>query len=124
MATVNLDSELLGQMIGSAVMQSITTEQRDTLIKAAVLHLLTPEKSSNSYSSTPTASPMQKAFNQAVELFATKFVRESLEHDDQFAATLKALLEEAVTKATTGPNREAVVEKMASAIASAFGPRY
>lgn len=117
---VNIESEVFGQMVGAAVMASITQEQRDLLIKQAITHLLAP--TAGNYGQNP--SPLQKAFNQAVENYARKFVEKEMEADGEFAAKVKSVLVDASDRVLTGEGRGKLVEKMSNAIADSFGPRY
>lgn len=117
---IKIDQELMGKMIGASVMQSITTEQRDVLISAAVRHLLTPERTNFG----PNESPLQKAFNQAVYSFALQFVRAELESEgSEFAGMVRTVIQEATTKALVD-GRGDLVEKVAQAIAKGFEPKY
>lgn len=122
MPAIEIDSTLLGEMIGASVMNSITQDQRDMLVKAAVVYLLTPEKSPGEY--VAKASPLQKAFNNSVYNLARVQVEKDLAADGEFAAMIKDVIAEAVTKAMTGTEREKLVEKVADAITEGFGPRY
>ncbi len=118
---LNIDSDALGLMIGGAVMDQITPEQRDLLIKTAITHLLNPEPS---YSGNAgTASPLQKAFNRAVEQFATKYATEQLADHQEFQKQVRQMFEEAAQRVFVN-DREKIVGKIADAMASAFGPRY
>lgn len=120
-ANISLDQETIGKLIGGAIMQAITTEQRDTLISGALQHLLETEDSLTHRGKK--VSPLQKAFNQAVEHYAQRTVMADLEAKGELSQKIHALIADAVTDWMT-EGREAHVARVASAIAEAFGPRY
>lgn len=117
MASINIDQTAMGQLIGASVMNAITSEQRDLLIKGALEYLLT--KNGDRYSDGK--SPIQEAFNIAVRSFAMECVRNELKEGGAFTDQVKAMINEAATKAFT-EQREKIVESMADAIAKGFKP--
>ena len=113
----------MGEMIGAAVMQQLTQESRDLLIKNAITHLLTP--AGNSVYGSKAISPLQEQFNYQVTNFARKFIEEQLVGDSELLDRLKAVVVEATNKVfLTEDTRTKLVNKMADAIVAGFGDRY
>lgn len=121
MAEFKIEGDVLGQMIGAAVLGQIGQEQRDLLVQAAITHLLNPERGQGMFGSG--VSPLQKAFNQAVEMFARKHVSQELEANGELAEKVKAIIADGIEAAVVA-GREKLVEKISKAVADSFGPQY
>lgn len=112
----------MGEMIGAAVMQQLTQESRDMLVKNAITHLLTAESKGFG---AKAVSPLQQQFNYQVEVFARKFIEEQLAGDSVLLNNLKSVVVEATNKVfLTEDTRTKLVNKMADSIVAGFGDRY
>ena len=116
---VELPKEQFGELIGAAVMQSITQESRDTLIKAAIQNLLAkPDPSGYG----EKLSPLQKAFNSAVYTCAVEIVRQKIEAE--LSDKIKDVVSEALEKAFTSERKDQLVNNMTEAIIKGFRVDY
>lgn len=86
---IKLDAETAASIASAAIFDSMSQDARDTVLKQAVQALLTPDK--GSYSS-PGKTPLQKAFEQAIEAAAFKAVREKIETDLEVQEAITKLL--------------------------------
>lgn len=111
---IKIDSTLMREVVSSAIMTSISQEQRNILITNAVKHLLTPKESAGY--GRQSQSPLEEAFNDAMRLNARRLAEELLQQDTGIQTQLRELITEAVLKLMTN-NREATVDKIAAAIA-------
>jgi hypothetical protein len=116
MTRIDIPQEQWGAMIGAAVMASITNDNRDKLIRDAVTALLTPSGSSWDNKK----SPLQIAFEQAVNAQARLIVDAELNGNQEIQSRVRAILAEALDKALTGDNREKLVNRMAEALIEGF----
>ena len=112
---LDIPQEQFGSLVGAAVMQAITQENRDTLIQEAIQHLLSP--SDNSYYGRKR-SPLQAAFDHAVEQKAREFIGQTL--DEMLAGKIKSIAEEALLKAFSDDRRDKLINNMADAIVQGF----
>ena len=116
---VRIGDDKIGEMIGAAVMSQITQESRDLLIQNAIKYLLTPEKS-NIYGSKEE-SPLQKAFNTQLNVYAREYIKQQIENDEEFSGKIKSVVQDAMMKSFGDTAaRGKVVDKLAGAIESAF----
>lgn len=112
---IDIPQEQWAAIVGSAVMQSITDENRDTLIKEAVTHLLTPQKHS---AFGRQRTPLQEAFDLALQQKATEYIREQFE--GELGEQVKTLVQEAVVKAFESERRSELVVNITAAVVKAF----
>lgn len=102
------------EVIGAAVLKTLDENTRATVISTAITHLLKPEKTYNGI----TESPLQQAFNRAIENIAEKMAMEEIENNEEVKSKLRTLLHEAVD--TLMANKDESVKKIAAALASAM----
>lgn len=118
---VRVDGDQFGSLIGAAVLSQITGENRDKILKEAIQDLLSVKATGYGVAS----SPMQKAFNNAVESYARQFIEKQLESDTELSQHLQSVVTEAVKKVFVDAEaRDKLVNKIANAITESFGPRY
>jgi SpoVK/Ycf46/Vps4 family AAA+-type ATPase len=111
---LDIPSEQWGALIGAAVMQSVTQDNRDKLVREAVQHLLTPEKD---YQGN-RRSPLQIAFDDALRVRAGKYIEERI--DEYIGEQIRSVVEEALRKAFEEERRMALVSNISDAIVKAF----
>ena len=111
---INIPAETWGAMVGAAVMQSVTPENRDVLIQEAIRHLLTKDTSSFGGG----RSPLQKAFDEAVYQEAKTQVAAFV--GSQLTEAVESVVRESLVKAFDGERKTKLVENIADAIVKAF----
>jgi hypothetical protein len=121
MVKLELNEETIRSVVSEVILASIGDEQRQNLIKAAIVHLMTPPERSI-HDRGPRSSPIQDAFNHAVENMARRLAFEMLEKDESFHTKIRELISEGLEKVMT-TNREATVQRISSALADAFVSR-
>lgn len=87
---IKLDAEAVAGIASAAIFDSLSQESRDSVIKQALQHLLTPEENRGRFG--PGETPLQQAFNQAVQAAAYRIVREKIENDQQVQEGILKLL--------------------------------
>lgn len=114
---LNLNDEQLQKVIAAAVLQTIDGERKDALLKGAIQYMLAPT-SAGSYERS--RSPLQRAFESAVDQVARQVVTEKLTSDAAFIAQVDALFAEAAKKAFADENRGPLADRIATAIRDAM----
>lgn len=72
----------LTPIVGKAILETISQEQRDLLVQQAVEHLIDPQKRKERFGSdTQTDSRLVEVFKEQVELIARGLVREYLQEE-------------------------------------------
>lgn len=105
---LNVSDDQLKQVIAGAILETITPEKRNELLREAVGNLLIAKAKYNEGKTV-----MQEAFEYAVQLTAREMIDKKLKEDVDVIAKIKLLIDEAVIRAIDG-NRENLIEKMAS----------
>ena len=113
---LDIPEDQFGALVGAAVMQIVTQENRDALIKEAIAHLLAPSEV-HSYGARKR-SPLQAAFDFAVQERAREFISQTL--DEKLKEQVKAVVEEALMKAFDIERRHKLIDNIADAIAKGF----
>lgn len=107
--TLNLSDENMQGAVAAAIVQTLTVEKRDELLKSAIVTLLTP---ANSGYGREKRSPLQDAFEQCVHQFARQTILKKLEDDGETRQMIEGVVTDAVKKAFE-ESREATVERLA-----------
>lgn len=108
--------------IGGALINLLTPERRDEILKHAVAQLLAPTKDSYGHAQP---SPMSIIVADAVEKVARQVAKEWLDTQPDFRAKVEALLRDAVERTLVGDGREKIVNTMAEALRKTIaGDRY
>lgn len=94
---IKLDAEAAASIASAAIFDSLSEEARDSVIKQAIEHLLTPEK--DRMRTNHGQTPLQTAFNQALNTAAYKAVAEKVSNDPQVTAKIDELLGPLLLKA-------------------------
>lgn len=95
---IKLDAEAAASIASAAIFDSLSEEARDSVIKQAIEHLLTPVKNDR-FSVGPGQTPLQTAFNQALSTAAYKAVADKVANDPQVTAKIDELLGPLLNKA-------------------------
>jgi len=109
---IKLDPETLKDVVSAAILKSLDDTKKDAMIESAIKHLLTPQGGGTYHKAE---SPLQTAFNTAVNLVAMQIAKETLENKPSVRANIEALLSEAFVKVMS-ENREKTVSTIADAI--------
>lgn len=120
MADVKLEQSELDKIVQAHVLMALGPERRDQLLADAIGNLMKPRPGS-------TTSVLQDAFRWAAEVCVREYMTaEMAKPDSPVAVELKKVVEDAWRKVFDDPkNREALVEKVSSAIGRAVvGERY
>jgi hypothetical protein len=112
---LDIPADQFGSLVGAAIMQTVTQENRDTLVKEAIQHLLTPVKG---YGSNPPKSPLQNAFDYAVEQKAKDVIGQTL--DGMLSEKVKEVVEESLVRAFAEERKDKLVQNIADAIIKGF----
>ena len=93
---ISIPTDAMHDIVAKAVLDSISADQREVLIKAALDFLITPPKKENYHAATPP-SPLQQAFHNAVAESAREIVRQVVK--DELAERIKAVIHEQMVDA-------------------------
>lgn len=114
---LRLNPEQFEQLVSAVIMQQLTPEQREEILKNAITHLLT--KRPESPYSSHKVSPLQEAFNTAIGNLAYRFAREWLEAQPNAQQQITDLVAEAYQQAMRG-DRATMVDRIAAQMSKAF----
>ena len=87
---IKIDTESMAQIASKAIFDELSQEQRDKVLLQAVQALLIPETNRNSFHVGKT--PMQVAFDQAIQQAAQKAVQERIANSPEIRAKIDELL--------------------------------
>lgn len=122
MSALQINDDALKAIVTKAILDTISAEQRDILLKSALEHLMAPGDPSSFGKRAP--SPLERAFQSGVERYAYRLIEERLENDPAWKAAIDGLLTEAWAK-FVGEKRTEMAEKLSSALGRALlGERY
>jgi pyruvoyl-dependent arginine decarboxylase (PvlArgDC) len=116
MANLNLPDDQMREIVSAAILQTVTAENRDALITSAIASLLAP----NSSGYGGRESPLQVAFNLAIQQTARQIVKEMLDTDEQIKAVVEEIIISAAKKAFSSEKKDTMIDSMANAIAEGF----
>lgn len=112
----------LEPIVAKAIVDMLTPEKRDELIRNAVENLITKR---DPYNTGQKKSELQQAFDRAVGRIADKMVEEKLTNDSAIMAELEKLLAEGWQLMLQDENRKKIVENISGALRRAItGDRY
>lgn len=116
---LKLDPEAVQSIASAAIFEHLGQEARDSIVKQAVEHLLTPEKSRTGYGTGKT--PIQNAFDQAITTVAYKVVKEQIENDPDVQERILEILGPLLVSATEAEAKEGFDAMLADRLGSALG---
>lgn len=111
--TINADA--MKSIVAKAIMEGITQDQRDVLIEQAITHLIKPGPTS--YGRTEP-SPLQHAFNEAIERACNRVVDEIITERPEFNAKVRDAVTAAMTALVDGGNYD-LSQKVGNAVGNA-----
>lgn len=87
---IKLDADAMAALASKAIFEEMGQEQRDKVMLQAVQALLIPESNRHSYHAGKT--PMQVAFDNAIQQAAHKAVQERIANSPEISAKIDELL--------------------------------
>jgi len=120
--TFQFPEEEMQRIVSAQLVALISKPDRERLIADALEKMLRPEKPS--YGSGPAKAPIQRAFENAIDLEVSRIIREMVSKDEAFLARLRTLVETAMGEVLAGVNSERLVEKLADGIMEALKTDY
>lgn len=109
-------NDALNALVLTAMMQALSQQSRDELIRKALETLIKP-KGEPQYGRPPPTSPLQDAFDYAVYQVAREIVGEMVQ-GEEIRTKIRELCSKAVEKAMA--NSEDITNRMANALAGAL----
>lgn len=119
MAELRLDDENMKALIAKAIMDTLTVERREELLKASIVKLL-ETKRGNTYDGR---SELQIAFDYAVVSVAQQVAFKELAEDGGLKEKVRALMVDAWDRMAGGESREKLVQKVAEGMERALKGR-
>jgi len=113
--SIQLDPVALREATAQAIMGILTPEVRERLLRESVTQLLAP--STNSWDRGK--SPIQQAFDNAVQQIANEIARDVVRNDPAITSKIRELLTKAFEKAVS-VKEDVLVDKMVFALAGAW----
>jgi hypothetical protein len=95
---VKIDADAMTAVVSRAILEGISTEQRDLLLEQAVTALVTPVKKDR-YSLDPATTPLQEAFRLAAQRVVNQVATEMVEANPEFVAKVHEMVGEVIVKA-------------------------
>jgi hypothetical protein len=115
---IKLDGTAVAELASAAIFQSLSEQQRESVLKQAVEALLTPDKNHHSTAYGKTA--LQQAFEQAIRQAAYNAVHEKIAQDPEVRAKIDELLGPLLLAAVDAESSE-YRDSLADAIGNAIG---
>lgn len=109
-------NDALNALVLTAMMQALTQQSRDELIRKALEALIKP-KGEQQYGRPAPTSPLEDAFNHAVWEVARKIVGEMVQ-GEEIRTKIRDLVTKAVEKAMA--TEDEITSRMANALAGAL----
>ena len=116
---IKINDEQMREIVSGAVLQVMGTECRDTIMKAAIEHLITPVASSDRWGSNKGESPLQNAFNSAVNTYAYGEANEWLKNNEAARERIRTIYVAAWEKMVSDYKGD-LIEKIAKSMADAL----
>lgn len=116
---LRVDDDAMKSVIAKSIVENLTPEARQALITEAVTNVLsTPKEGSGYYGNKK--SPLQQAFDWAVENEARRYANEIIAKDETFRAQLQALFADVAKRIFETEQREELVKAIAETITRAL----
>ena len=108
-------------LVAKAVFDGLTPDKREALIQGAIKSLLeTPKGNERNYYGTKV-SPLQEAFNRAIETVAMQHALKFLTEDPDFQVRIKKLFADVANHLfTEGEERDALIHGIGNVIRTAL----
>jgi hypothetical protein len=117
---IKISPDQMHDIVSKAIFDSVTPEERERILKAAIVELLTPAKS---YGSREPETPLEVAMKSAAHGVAMKIAQDRLAADETFKANIESLFQDVARKLFADEVREKLVEKIVDAVIAGLKPR-
>ncbi len=114
---IAIDPKALQTIVSDAIFKSLDEKKRDTLIQAALQHLMTPAKAAGGWGSREGSTPLEQAFQVACAQAAQKIVTEELQKPEQ-REKIAAIIHKAFDKAFLSEDGK-IVDELAKSLVNA-----
>jgi uncharacterized membrane-anchored protein YjiN (DUF445 family) len=115
---LRVNDDAMKSLVAKAIMDSLTQENREKLITDAITQTLTKPEGGNSYA--PKRSPLQQAFDNAVETEARKYAAQVVSEDETFKARIRQLFADVADKLFSDAMRGEIVDGIAGTVSRAL----
>ena len=96
---VKIDAEAMSAVVSRAILEGVSSEQRDLLLEQAVKALVTPPQRESWRAGPPDPTPLQGAFDRAAQTVVNKVAMEMVGENEEFAQRVRELVGEAISVA-------------------------
>lgn len=119
---VNFDQDALHDLISKWVLEQMSVEQREKVLQQAITYLMTPPKA-DKYATYQPPSPLQEAFNNALNRVMHDVARTIVDEDPAIRDAIQKLMGEALEEflhGAEGDKKRGYVQKMGEAFSYLF----
>jgi len=118
---IPIDQNALRELVSKAILDSLTGDKRDELLKGAIKELIETPKNTGPYG--PKVSKLEQAFAQAVEVSANRIITDMMNNDEALISKIKGVMVEAVERAFEETGRAKMIEAISNAIVHGLRPK-
>lgn len=121
MTDIKIESDAMNAIVSKAILEGIDADQKQAILEQAVNALIKPRQTSTY--SRETTTPLQDAFELAVQQTVGQVAREMVSENQELLAKVRELVTDAMAEAVKEPYtklREAVNRAVADSIVSGY----
>ena len=97
--SLNLDGDALKVVAAQAILDQLTPEKKEDLIRQSIVALITPKKGSSYQFGAPTSTALQDAFDYAVAEIAREVLKEQLAEDSESMKKIRDVIAAGIMEA-------------------------
>lgn len=117
---INISPDQMHDIVAKAILDSVTPEERERILKVAIVELMTPKKQ---YGSVPPETPLEGAMKMAAHNVANQIAMQRLQEDETFKANIESLFNDVAKKLFADEIRDKLVEKICESVIAGLRPR-
>ena len=121
MVELSLDGDALKVVAAQAILDQLTPEKKEDLIRQSVIHLITPEAGRRGGYGQATSTVLQDAFDMAVAEIAREVLKEKLTEDTESMKKIRDVIATGIMEAF-GEDVGETSHAIASAVRRVFTP--
>ncbi len=121
MVELNLDGDALKTVAAQAILDQLTDEKKEDLIRQSVINLITPKEKTHGYGRA-TSTALQDAFDIAVAEIAREVLRDTLQEDSDVMNQIQKVVQDGITEAFSEGAPE-TSHAIAGVVKRVFAPR-
>jgi hypothetical protein len=112
----DLTDAKLSELVSNAILEQMDGEMRTLVIKQAIEHLTKPEESRGYYGTKE--SPIQKAFNHAVETYSYQIVNQWVANSPEVRVAIERVMAESAEALIAADNdfRKIITDRLVQAV--------